>query len=116
MNNKIEVWYNAIDTNTSQFENIFNGLTKEQISWKPNSKSWSIGQVIEHLKISSEEYFRIPKLLKSKDFKPSFLSKIGFMSKLFGNFILKAVDPNNPRKVKTSKFLNLLKAMLVLIY
>ena len=103
MIDRIEAWHSEIDTNTSLFEEKFKDLTIEKLNWKPNSKNWSIGQVIEHLKISNEGYFGIPKLLKSRDFKPSFLSKIGFMPKMFGNFILKAVDPNNHRKVKTMK-------------
>lgn len=103
MNSQFEQWHNDLDKNTNDFENKFNNLTSEQLNWKPNEKSWSIGQVIEHLIKSSEGYFAIPEQIRSKDFKPSFLTNFGFVPKLIGNLILKSVKPDAKRKVKTMK-------------
>jgi len=96
-------WHSEIETSTYQFKIKFGSISQTELNWKPNTESWSIGQVIEHLIKTNNSYFAIPKLIKSDEFKPSILTKIGFIPKLFGNLILKSVDPNNKRKVKTMK-------------
>ena len=98
---RISEWKNKIEENTKLFENRFSNLNEHQINWKPSAKSWSIGQVIEHLIKTSESYFTITDKLNSKDFKPSMLTKFKFVPKLFGSMIMKAVDPETKRKYKT---------------
>ncbi len=74
MNNRFSDWHNEIDKITLRFNNKFRGLNHDELNWKPNSKSWSIGQVIEHLVKTSEAYFNIPKLINNRNFKPSFIT------------------------------------------
>ena len=99
--NRIREWKNEIEDNTNLFESNFSNLNEQQINWKADHKSWSIGQVIEHLIKTSESYFTIPEKINSKDFKPSIFSKFRFMPKMFGNMILKAVNPDTKFKSKT---------------
>ena len=101
MNNRIENWHTEIDKTTKNFISNFGGLDLKQLNWKPNTKSWSIAQVVDHLLKTNESYFIIPDKMKSEDFKPSLLSKTNFFPKFFGKLILKGVDPNTKRKVKT---------------
>lgn len=101
MNERFEVWHSDIDIITKEFEKLSNSLSNDQLNWKPNPKAWSIGQIIEHLVKTSEEYFTVPDLINNKNYKPSFLTKFKFLPTMFGKLILKAVDPNTKRKSKT---------------
>lgn len=103
MEKRIDNWKKDIDEITSNFINKFEDLTTEQLNWKSNPKIWSIAQVVDHLIVTSESYFHIPDLIKSSNYKTSLLAKIEFFPKMFGNLILKSVDPNTSRKIKTGK-------------
>jgi uncharacterized damage-inducible protein DinB len=37
----------------------FQTLSEEQFNWKPNTKSWSIAQCLDHLIVSNEKYFPV---------------------------------------------------------
>lgn len=107
MNSRIDLWKEELKINTSLFEEKFKNLSTDEINWKPNSKSWSIGEVIDHLIITNTAYFKIPNIISDPKFKPSFLTKLPFIANMIGNMIgnmiLKSVDPNTERKVKTFK-------------
>lgn len=103
MNTRIKDWHNDIDENTALFVNNFKNLSEHELNWKPNPKSWSIGEVIEHLVITSNGYFELPKKIKDPTYSPSFLSKFSFYPKIIGNMILGSVKPDAKRKVKTMK-------------
>jgi len=103
MEARFKKWHQDIDNITNQFLNKFADIGYNELNWKPEPKRWSIGQVIEHLLITNRSYFVIPDKIKSNNYKPSFLNNFGFIPKLIGNIILKSVDPNNEKKVKTMK-------------
>jgi hypothetical protein len=101
MEKRISEWHYEIDSNTELFERKFGGLTEDVINWKPDAGTWSIGQVIEHLIKTNKAYFKIPEQIKGKDYRPSILSKIGIIPLITGRILLKAVDPETKRKVRT---------------
>lgn len=90
-----------IDKHSDKFDTSFNGLTDEQLNWRPNDQTWSIAQNLEHLIIINESYFPIFDQLMAGNFKPPFIGKFNFIAKKFGQMILKSVDPNNLKKSKT---------------
>ena len=94
-------WTEEIDQTTAAFQVQFNALTFEQLNWKPDSKTWSIAQNLDHLIRINESYFPIFELLKTGTYKTPLLSKIGFLVTFFGKFILKSVNPNRRKKMKT---------------
>ena len=47
------------ETISEKVGSTFGKLSAEQINWKPNAKSWSIGQCFEHLIVTNELYFPI---------------------------------------------------------
>lgn len=103
MNSRIGLWKEELKNNTSLFEEKFKNLSTDDLNWKPNSKSWSIGEVIDHLIITNTAYFKIPNIISDPNFKSSFLTKLPFIANVLGNMILKSVDPNTERKAKTFK-------------
>lgn len=94
-------WITQIDKTTELFKNEFEKLSDEELNWKASKNSWSIAQNIEHLIIINETYFPIIKALKDGSYKISFLHKIGFLVNMMGNIILKAVQPDRKKRIKT---------------
>lgn len=96
--------FDRIDkVNKSIIENC-NGLSNEQLNWKPSPENWSIAQVLEHLIIINESYNPILDKVRSGTYKVHWLGKFRFMYNYFGNFVLKSINPANRKKGKTFKF------------
>jgi hypothetical protein len=94
-------WNEQIDKITQEFISYFSELNAAQMNWKPNSDTWSIAQNIDHLMVINNSYFPIIESLQRGNYKTLFLSKIGFAVSFFGNIILKAVQPDRKKKIKT---------------
>lgn len=65
-------------------------LSKEQLNWRPDRETWSIGQQFDHLLLSNRPYIGIIEQLGAtagpagKEYRPGF----------WGKFMLKAVSPD----------------------
>lgn len=94
-------WLESIDKITSAFKSEFGNLTAEELNWKPNSRTWSIGQVIDHLIVINQTYYPIIDQLKQGSYQLIWLGKINFFVNFFGDFILKSVNPDRKKKMKT---------------
>ena len=94
-------WTNQIDSTTTEFQQLFGKLSSEDLNWKPNSKTWSIAQNIDHLIVINKTYFPILAELKSGKYKVPFLGKFGFIVSYLGKLILNAVEPSRKKKTKT---------------
>lgn len=103
MNNelaKLIVEAEAIAENVRQ---TFGGLTAEQLNWKPAVESWSIGQCLEHLIVTNElEFPAIEDALRT-DYRNPFWSKMPFLSRACGSFLIRMCKPENARKYKAPK-------------
>ena len=94
-------WLQDIDRVTEAFRKEFSDLTLDQLNWKPNATTWSIGQVIDHLIAINHTYFPIVRQLREGSYQLIWLGKVGFIVNLFGNLILQSVEPGRKRKMKT---------------
>jgi hypothetical protein len=94
-------WTLTIDNITRQFLTEFGTLTNEQMNWKPNSHVWSIAQNLDHLIVVNETYYPVLISLKEGRYKTPFIAKIGFIVSFLGKTVLKAVQPDRQRKMKT---------------
>ncbi|MGA7723188.1 MAG: DinB family protein [Ignavibacteriaceae bacterium] len=92
---------NQIDGITTDFIKSFSPLTNEQLNRKPDPKTWSIAQNIEHLIIVNESYYPIIESIRNGSYKLPFISKINIIVSFTGNMILKSISPDRKRKVKT---------------
>jgi hypothetical protein len=101
MKDKIEKWISDIDEITLAFKANFEHLDKKQLNKKPNSKTWSIGENIDHLIVINTSYFDPVEKIKAGDYKLGFISKIGFLTRFFGKMILSSVQPDNKSKIRT---------------
>lgn len=88
----------SISENTKQ---TFGKLSAEQINWKPNAKSWSVGQCFEHLIVTNNLYFpNIQKVVDGKHHN-NFYSKIPFGVDLIAILMKNSLNPEQKRKMKT---------------
>jgi hypothetical protein len=94
-------WTTELDSITEQFISQFGTLTNEQLNWKPDPNTWSIAQNLDHLIVVNETYYPVLNSLKEGKYKAPFISKIRFLVSFFGKTILKAVQPDRRKKMKT---------------
>lgn len=81
----------------------FGRLSAEQINWKPNVKSWSIGQCFEHLIITNELYFPNIQAVIDGTHQNNFFSKIPFSTDVIAALMKNTLKPEQKRKMKTFK-------------
>ena len=79
----------------------FGELTDERLNWKPNPNTWSIAQNLEHLIVVNETYYPVMDSLIAGTYKAPFIAKFGLIASLFGRIVIKAVQPDRQRKMKT---------------
>ncbi len=96
-------WITRIDKNTEDFIRTFGSLTTEEMNWKPNSDAWSIAQNIDHLIVINETYYPTLRALQEGTYKPPFIAKFGFIVSFLGKTVLKSVQPDRKKKIKTFK-------------
>jgi len=94
-------WTITLDNITKQTVTEFGTLTNEQINWKPNSITWSIAQNLDHLIVVNETYYPVLSSLKEGTYKTPFTAKIDFIVSFLGKMVLKAVQPDRQKKMKT---------------
>lgn len=97
----MNTWITDIDKTTNAFISEFDHLSGDQLNWKPDSSTWSIAQNIQHLIITNESYFPILKKLQNNEYKSPWIGKFNFVTSFFGSLILKAVQPDRIKKMKT---------------
>jgi len=86
-----------------EVRNNFAGLSKEELNWKPNPKSWSIAQCLEHLINSNRCYFPTFEEIILGEKKRRFLERIPFVSDFWGKLFIKSLSPESERKLKSPK-------------
>ena len=80
----------------------FGGLSAESLNWKPDAKSWSVAQCLDHLITINSLYFPLFEKLKSGPVDNTFWEKYSPLSGFFGKYLINALDPQNQKKTKTS--------------
>lgn len=94
-------WNDKIDIITNKFLQEFETLNSEKLNLKPDSNTWSIAQNIDHLIVINESYYPVIWSIRKGEFNLPLLGKFGLAVNIFGKFILKSVQPDRKRKMKT---------------
>jgi DinB superfamily len=79
----------------------FGHLMPGQLNWKPNPEQWSIGQCFDHLRATKQPYFQIIEQVLAGTKPSTIWEKLPFWSSFLGKQFIKAMLPENARKVKT---------------
>lgn len=93
---------NSTERNIRNALSNFSHLSENQLNWKSSSENWSVGECINHLLTTNEQY--LAKIEKIINLFPSGSEKDYLYSQSFmGKMITKAVDPSNIKQFKTFK-------------
>lgn len=84
-----------------RFEKELGGLSNEQLNWKPNPDSWSVGECLDHLIISNRNYFPMLTAVAKGDQHQSFWTKLPILHNFWGKTIFKAVAEKVAKKSKS---------------
>jgi hypothetical protein len=98
----IEIFLSEAPKLKTTVSNDFAELNEDQLNWKPAPDKWSIGECIDHLVVSHEQYLnKICKVNVEKT--PSGKDLIPYKHSFLGKILINAVAPETRRKVKTFK-------------
>lgn len=101
MTQQIQQWQQKIDELTQEFNERFSDLSPDELNRKPNAQTWSIAENIQHLITVNESYYPVLEQLKEGKYKAPFTAKLPFFVKFMGNTILKSVQPDRRKKMRT---------------
>ncbi|MEO0468226.1 MAG: DinB family protein [Bacteroidota bacterium] len=91
-------WPRELRQLSQKFTTAFGHLTEVELNVKPSPEQWSIGQNIDHLITINETYFPVIEQLRTGTLKLSWVARIPFLVRLFGNEIYKASKADRRKK------------------
>lgn len=94
-------WASALQTNTQQFREAFGALSQAQLNWKPDARTWSIAQNIDHLIVINTSYYPAFEALLAGTYQLSWLARQRWLAAWMGRMILGSVQPDRRRRMKT---------------
>ncbi len=97
----ITLWQQQIEGITGEFKAKFDDLSPSELNRKPNAHTWSIAENIDHLITLNSTYFPILEQLQQGRYQVPLLGKLPFYVRFMGNTLLKSVDPERRKKIKT---------------
>jgi len=77
----------------------FAPLTVEQLNWKPTANEWSIGQCLDHIIITDEQYMPIFEQAVQGTMRGNFWQRLPLLPGLFGGMLYNFVHPETTRPV-----------------
>jgi hypothetical protein len=82
---------------------IFGQLNAEQVNWKPNAESWSIGQCFDHLITANREYFpQFDQIIRGEK-RTTLWQSMPFLPGFWGRMLINTISPNNSKRFKAPK-------------
>jgi hypothetical protein len=102
MANDVDGVVSQFETVTTDVKNSFGGLSAEQLNWKPAPESWSVGQCLDHLIKSNEEYYSELDALAAGTRKNTFWQNWSPLSGIAGMFLVNTLKKDS-QKVKTNQ-------------
>ena len=102
MPNDLEGISTAITQISDDVQDSFGALSAEQLNWKPAPESWSVGQCLDHLIKSNEEFFPELEGIASGTRKNTFWQNWSPLSGIAGAFLVSTLKKDS-QKVKTNQ-------------
>ena len=94
-------WKQEIQSLSEAYKKLAEKLGPKLLYTRPHPDQWSLSEILAHLIVINESYFPSFKALKAGTYKSPLLSKMGFIGSLMGKEILKSVQPQTQKKIKT---------------
>ena len=102
MSERINTLTTDLNQTATDTKELFGGLSAAQLNWKPAEKSWSIAQCFDHLITTHSLYFPEFERMAAEGVHSTFWQRHSPLSGFFGRFLIKSLDPKNPKKMKTT--------------
>jgi hypothetical protein len=99
MDERISQNTSALTKVSDEAQAAFGQLSAEQLNWRPHEKGWSIGQCLEHIVITNEQFYPEFEKLAGGSRRNSFIETWSPLTGFFGRFLIKAVSEDS-RKAK----------------
>jgi hypothetical protein len=77
----------------------FMPLTVEQLNWKPAPNEWSIGQCLDHIITTDEQYIATFEQVAQGTMRKTFWQQLPLLPRFFGDMLYKYVHPETTRPV-----------------
>lgn len=81
----------------------FGHLSADQLNWKPAENSWSVGQCLDHIIKTNEQFYPEFAKLASGSRRNTFLENWSPLTGFFGRFLIKAVSEDSKKAKAPSK-------------
>ncbi|MFL6467604.1 MAG: DinB family protein [Pyrinomonadaceae bacterium] len=81
----------------------FSPFSAEQLNWKPSEKGWSVGQCLDHLIRTNEQFYPEFDKLVAGERRNSFWENYSPFTGFFGRFLVKAVTEDSKKAKAPSK-------------
>ena len=101
MPNDVERVITEFQSITDDVRNSFGALTLDQLNWKPSAGSWSVGQCLDHLIRSNEEFYPELDELAAGTRKNTLWQNWSPLSGIAGMFLVSTLKKDG-QKVKTN--------------
>jgi len=89
-----------VKANTAEAKEAFGALSPEQLNWKPDANSWSVGQCLDHLTVTNQAELPALEAAMRGEHTSKFFEKLPWLPGFFGGYVVKLVDPTNVKKSK----------------
>lgn len=86
----------------TKLREAFGHLSADQLNWKPNAATWSIGECIDHLITTNRTYFAQLEAIGRGDKHVTFWEKLPLFHGMWGRMLKKVTNPETKRKSKTT--------------
>jgi hypothetical protein len=86
----------------AEAQRTFGPLNREQLNWRDRAGQWSVAQCFEHLIKIDDAYAPQWRLIEQGAYAPTWRDRVPWLASLFGSLILRAVQPESPRKFKAA--------------
>ena len=99
MNDRIKYVTDELGKVVEDAQDSFGSLTAEQLNWKPAADSWSIGQCLDHLIKTNEQFYPEMEKIASGARRNTFWQNYSPFTGMGGRWLVKTVM-NDSKKVK----------------
>ena len=103
MNERINYVTSEMQMTADDARVSFGSLSGEQLNWKPAEKSWSVGQCLEHIIKTNEQFYDEFNRLAAGKRRNTFWQNNSPFSGAFGRFLISAVSEDSKKSKAPSK-------------
>jgi len=102
MSERVDNVTSELQKTADEAREFFGSFSFDQLNWKPTTKSWSVAQCFDHLITTHSLYFPLFERMGNNDIRPTVWEKYSPLSRFFGRYLIRSLDPANQKKMKTT--------------